>query len=506
MALHELALLSLVSLAFGVGDPTDRVKPPKRPDIRRPAVIPLFGDVDETMLKSVKRRIDQARRDGADTLVFDLDSYGGEVISAMEIGDAIFHIDEPYTIAYVSEKAISAGALIAMSAREIVMREGTDLGDCEPIYLSPTSGGIETAPEKIQSPLRAKFRKYAERSGVPVALAEAMVTKDLGAVRVRLEGEETARYLSAIEVEKWPEELRKRIAEKETVVERGYLLTVHAAQALKLGIATELVKDRADLLEKLGASSAASVPIYEELGLEKVARVLQSYKFLLFIIGVIGLYLEFKTPGFGVAGIVGLVALALFFVSSYLVDLAEIWEILLFVIGLALFALEIFVLPGFGLTGIAGIICILVAFYGAGTQHFLPDPSRETYAFELVSLRDWILQFSLSLIAIFVLAATLSRFLPHVPVFHRLILRPETAEGVPLHGTAAAFGGASAGVPSPGDTGIAITKLRPVGKARFGDRRIEVPAEGDFVELGERVRVLEVKGNRILVKREAGLA
>jgi membrane-bound serine protease (ClpP class) len=478
--------------------------PPPRPAVHRAAVVTLHGEVDDTMLEAVKRRTADATAAGADLLIFDVDTYGGEAIAAMDIGDQIFLLPNVYTVAYVSAKAISAGALIAMSCNEIVMHEGTDLGDCEPIFASPT-GGIETAPEKMQSPLRTKFRKYAERSGVPTALAEAMVTKELGVVRIRFEGEDADRfhYFASTEVDRWSADRRDRIAERETVLEPGRLLTVHADEAKRLGIARDVVKSREELLGLFGLAKSDDVSVYDESFVERLSRFLQEWKFLLFVIGVVGLYVEFKTPGFGVGGIVGIVALALFFGSAYVIELAQVWEIALFVVGLALLALEIFVIPGFGLAGILGIACLLVSFYAAGNRYFVPSPSRESYHFEMEQLRTWVLEFSASLLSIVVLAVLVSKLLPHVPMFRRLVLQPEAAIVAAGERTSAHR---ADGLPAPGDTGVAITKLRPAGKARFGEHRVDVTAEGDFVAEGEPVRVLEVAGNRVVVKREKPIA
>ncbi|MBI1850795.1 MAG: hypothetical protein HYR85_10665 [Planctomycetes bacterium] len=495
----------LISLAVASAALADPQELPRRPAVHRAAVISLHGEVDDTMLEAVKRRAAAATAAGADLLVFDIDTYGGEAIAAMDIGDSIFFLQNTYTVAFVSAKAISAGALIAMSCNEIVMQSGTEIGDCEPIFASPT-GGIETAPEKMQSPLRSKFRKFADRSGVPTAIAEAMVTKELGIVRVRFDDEASDRvhYFSVKEAEGLSSERRDHIAEKEVVLEPGRLLTVHADEAKRLGLAREIVKNRDELLGLFGVENRTAALEYDESFVEKLSRFLQAYKFLLFIVGVIGIYLEFKAPGFGVPGIVGIVALTLFFASAYVVELAQAWEIALFVLGILLLALEVFILPGFGVAGIVGIACLLVAFYGAGNRYFVPDPSRDSYTFELDHLRTWVLEFSASLLTIFVLGALASKFLPQIPMFKRLILQPDSARGFAASTTSADLRPAS--TPAPGETGVAITTLRPAGKAQFGHHRVDVTAEGDFVAAGEPVRVLAVVGNRIVVKKEKPIA
>jgi membrane-bound serine protease (ClpP class) len=466
---------------------------------RRIHIVPIEGTIDSALAESIDRRVEIAREAGADCIVFDIDTYGGEVFAADRITRTIFPLPDPagggiHTIAFVTEKAISAGVLIAMSCREIYMSYGSRMGDCEPIMVSPGEG-ILTAPEKIQSPLRAEFRKFAERNGYPVAIAEAMVTKELGVAFIRFEGETEGRYYSVIETEAWPEEKRERIAEQRILVRKGELPTFTFSEAEDLGLSRGTLPDRDALIDRI-SDEGAIVALHEITWSEEMVRFLQQWKFLLFVVGVIGLYLEFKAPGFGAPGIVGILALALFFFSSYLSGLAEVWEILVFVLGVVLLAVEIFVLPGFGIPGVLGIFLILLSFYLASQPFVIPggDPDSVPGPFEMGMLHRWLVHFGLSLVAAFVAIAILARMLPRTPIYRRLVLAPVPASG-------GATVDADVSRVRLGAEGVTLTQLRPAGKARFGDDRLAVVTEGDYLEAGVRVRVVSVQGNRIVVQR-----
>jgi len=476
-------------------------------------VIPIAGTIDGGLATSIERRVEQARVDGADCIVFDIDTYGGEVFAAEQITDLLFPLppmrpDEEgvHTVAYVSEKAISAGALIAFSCRQLFMKRGTRLGDCEPITLS--AGSVETLPEKFQSPLRAKFRTYAQRNGWPVAIAEAMVTKELGVVRIRFEGEDDFAYFSILETKSWDEERRESIAEQEFLILEGQLPTFNALEMQDLGLSSGTVRDRDELLDLLAGGSwtpPGETGVLEISWSEELVRFLQAWKFLFFIVGVIGLYLEFKSPGFGAPGIVGVLALALVFGSSYLSGLAEVWEILVFFAGVVLLAVEIFVFPGFGIPGVLGLLLILTSFYLATQPFIVPgfDEDSVSGPFEMQAFSRWVLQFAASLVAIVVVVSLLARWLPKTTLFGRLILEAAPSSGEVRRSTDDRPAGpamSGEGV-SVGDVGTSVSPLRPAGRARFGNRTADVVTEGAWIDRGDSVEVVRVAGRRVVVRK-----
>jgi len=215
---------------------------------------------------------------------------------------------------------------------------------------------------------------------------------------------------------------------------------------------------------------------------------------LLIMIGIAGLILELKMPGTGFPGVIAAVCFVLFFWAHSFVGEFTMLAVFLFLLGLVLIGLEIFVFPGFGVTGISGII-LVVASLVLVTLERMPETSQDW-----VNLGATVTTLGVSLVAAIVGACVLAWYLPHIPYASRLVLQPP---GESEHDEDRdAFGGRpeEAAAALLGAIGVAATTLRPAGKARFGDDYLDVIAEGDYVNPGSRVQVIEIEGNRIVVK------
>lgn len=456
---------------------------------RRPYLLPVEGVIDEWAYATFRRRAEAALAAGADLVVVALDTPGGELNAAFKFSRYLFNDLRPRThlVFYVEHQALSAGALLALTGHEIVMGPGATLGDCEPILLGP--GGMAEGPEKIQSPLRARFRQYAAANGYPVALAESMVTKELEVLRLRLR-DGSVRYERRDRYESWPAADKQKVVHTEVVVPKGELLTLAAKEARDYGFARAVVPSL-DALGELYGVRPFRPTVLRPTWSEELVHAVESVSFLLILLGLLCLYLEFKTPGFGFFGIVGLVCLALYFFVGYLSGLSDYWEIALCVVGLVLIGLEIFVLPGFGLPGILGLLCLLVGLFAAGLPDFiLPRTPWEVPLFERALLR-----FSLAVAGVLVLAVLLSRYLPSLPGLRRLVLATPSS---PPHSQAIPPPSARAPV-AVGARGVALTPLRPAGTARFGTARVSVVTRGEFVERGRPVRVIRIQANEVVV-------
>jgi membrane-bound serine protease (ClpP class) len=357
--------------------------------------------------------------------------------------------------AYVNRRALSAGAMIALSANRLYMRPGSTLGAATPV-----TGGGEKAPEKIVSAMRSEFRALAEQRGFDPRLAEAMVDESV---------------------------------EVPGVVEAGQLLTLTTEEAERLGIAAGTVDDYPALLDAVELGSRATVDARPNWA-EGIVRFLThpAVAPLLLSLGFLGLLIEIKTPTFGLAGAVGLASLAAFFGAHHLVHLAGLEEIILFGIGVVLVAAEVFVIPGFGVAGALGGTAI------AGSAVMSMVGSLPTWAgiLEAAGL------VALSLILVSVVAWAVVRHLPHSS---RLRLR-----GIFLDSeTSRETGYLSAPERDDlvGQIGTALTDLRPAGTALFGDERVDVVTEGPWIEENTRVEVLRAEGYRQVVRelREAGM-
>jgi len=447
-------------------------------------VAQLAGEVEPALAAFVRRAVRVAEQNRSDLLAFEIDTFGGRVDAALEIADTILDSKVP-TLSYVHPKAISAGALIALATRTLVMAPGSTLGDCAPITF--TEEGPKMLGEKFQSPLRAKFRSLARRNNYPAVLAEAMVTPEMEVYRVRWGNE--VRYLDKSAFDDLSPEERGRITSKETVVAAGELLTMDDVEARDLGFSRFTARNLEEAVQGLGYDPSRMVRL-EQSWSESLSRLIHRFAPILVMIGLAALYTEFKAPGVGLPGVIGVLALGLVLFNQYLVGLAEFSEILLILLGMVLLAMEIFVLPGFGVVGLAGFFVIMVGFVLAFQGFVLPDPS---FPWEgRLFVRNLIAVVGGGLVGM-VISLMVLRYL--LPRFGRIVEGPYLAENLQ---TARAFDPGLARI-TPGMEGVTLTMLRPAGKAEIAGEPVDVLADGEWIPKGERVVVSEVSGNRVVV-------
>jgi membrane-bound serine protease (ClpP class) len=465
-------------------------------------VIPCKGTIDQTLFYSIKRRSEIALRSGADYLIYQMETYGGMLDAADSIAKYMIQqaASRGHTVAYITTEAISAGALISASCQDIIMRENTTIGDAAPITLGGKLEGIER--EKAESFLRA-----AEANGYPALLLKAMVTMQIEVYRVL--NLRTGQY-EFFEKDSLPKDPNKYEVEKAEMINGSdELLTLTASKALEYGIARAVVKDlngAMSFIEKrdhvvFAEEPAVLNPSWSELMVSWLNSPIVMG--ILFMLALLGAYIEFSTPGFGLPGLVAVICFALILGSKYLVGMANWVEVLLLLIGVALLLVEIFVLPGFGVAGILGIACILVGLFGMLIRN-APDefPWPHTSA-DWQSLSSGVIGLGVGFAGFLVAAWLLSRYLPKIPFARGLILSPAVA--------AAGRGGAQVSMTSPpdsasagvqvSDVGEVLSTLRPAGKARFGDAIVDVVATGEFLDRGTAVRIIEIYGSRVVVKK-----
>jgi membrane-bound serine protease (ClpP class) len=216
---------------------------------------------------------------------------------------------------------------------------------------------------------------------------------------------------------------------------------------------------------------------------------------LLLMVAVLSLYVELQHPGISVAGGLALVCFAILFGSRYLIGMAAWWEIAAFAVGLTLIVVEVFVIPGFGVAGVLGIIlCLLglVAMIIPNAPNELPIP-RSSLDWDVFSRS--LLALCLGFIGAFVAIPILARILPRIPMANRLVLTPPSGD---LGGSATER--APVLTIQPGQVGVLTTPCRPAGKARFGEEIIDVSSEGLFLTAGDKVRVLHRQGNQVVIE------
>ena len=285
--------------------------------------VPVTGTVEMGLAPFVSRALEEAAEAGASGVVLDIDTPGGRIDAAWEIIDAVRDADLP-VYAYVNRRALSAGAMIALSADRLYMRPGSTIGAATPVV-----GEGQRASEKMVSAMRSEFRALAEERGFDPAIAEAMVNEN-----VSVEG----------------------------ISEAGRLLTLTTTEAVSLGVANAEVEDWPALVASVGLEGA---PVQEMSPnwAEWIVRLLTNPMLapLLLSLGFMGLVIEIRTPTFGLAGAVGLLCLTAFFGARFVVHLAGMEEVILLAAGAGLIALEVFVIPGFGVAGLAGGVAVMTA-------------------------------------------------------------------------------------------------------------------------------------------------
>jgi membrane-bound serine protease (ClpP class) len=433
-------------------------------------VVSIREDITHNTLYLVRRALREADQKKAAALVLEMDTNGGRVDATTEIIRVLEHA-RLKTYTFVDQKAYSAGAFIACATDKIFMAPGSVIGAATPVMLLPGTGPQElpkSYEEKISSALRALIRATAQEKGHNPDVFEAMVDAD------------------------------KEVIIGETVISpKGKLLTLTTDEAAreygdppKPLLSAGTVKSLDELLAKvdLGTAKVAKVTPY---GFEVLARWITMISPLLIMIGFLALYIELNTPGIGVPALVALICFSIYFLGHFVAGLAGWEEVVLFAIGVILLAIEIFLIPGFGLTGALGIVAILVALTMAMIQRWPGGPLLPTWP----QLQVPLLKLSLGLLGAMIGALIVGRFLPKSSLFRRLELAATTS--------AAAGYTSSKGEAKDllGATGVSETMLRPAGKGRFGERLVDVVTEGDLIEKGAPIKIVQVDGARVVVTR-----
>jgi membrane-bound serine protease (ClpP class) len=470
-------------------------------------IISVKGDISPSLAAFVRRQIKTAREQSAGTLVFEIDTFGGRVDSALQITSNILSIRDIPTIAWINNSegsmgvSWSAGALIALSCKDIYMAPGTSIGAAAPVMMSP-SGESEAAGEKTVAAVRSQMASLAERNGHPVGIALAMVDLDVELWECTVNG--SPRALTKEDLERLEKDTSLRVERGSVICPPGKLLSLTAGEAASYGLTSGIVDSQEALFSAAGISG---VPVLRSPGpADSLVALLTSgpVQILLIIVGLVMIFMELQSPGFGFFGVTAIIAFLLVFGSNALLGTVASLEMLLFLIGLALLAVEIFILPGFGVVGISGIILIGLSLVLSMQDFVFPVTD-----WEWSLLGRNVVVVTMGIIASITAIAFIVLMGPRIRIFDPLTLKTSitgTAGGVDPGGAAGAFG--TAGANSGGEdytlllgkTGAAITTLRPSGKARIEDRIYGVETEGAFAESGVQVRVSKVLGSRIVVE------
>ena len=471
------------------------------------AVIVCKGLIDEGLYKSIRRRSQTAIDAGAEYLVYEISTYGGLLNAADDISKYfILEVGKKaHTVAYITTEAISAGAMISVSCRDIIMLENTTIGDCAPIQLGAKLEGVER--EKAESFTRAAFKRAAEANGYPVALLEAMVSIQSEVYRVR--NLETQEY-EFFEKQQMPKDPNiYDIENKKLIISDTQILTLTASEAFQYGIARAQVKDQQGVFDFLagrdGIKFSEPVMVLPTMWSEEMVRWVNSPAIMgvLVLVAMLAVYLELSTPGVGLPGLVAVICITIIVGSKYLIGLANWVEVALFIMGVLLLAVELFVLPGFGIAGFLGIICILGGLFGMLVKNppdKLPWPES---AFDWDVFTSGALGLVLGFAGFIILAWILAKYLPRLEVLTGLMLTPAVAkQGTEFEVSMTSPPESKLPSVNVGDVGEVVSTLRPTGKVRFGDAIVDCVAQAQFLDKGTAVSIIEIHGNRVVVKEQ----
>lgn len=399
--------------------------------------VPVEQNINQGLTRFLERSFAEAQNVNASAIVIEMDTLGGEVDSALEIGRLIRESPIPVAV-YVKGGAISAGAYISLNAEKIFMAPGSAIGAAEPRF-----AGTQTDPKLIAF-WGSHMRSAAELHGRNPDIAMGMVDRN---------------------------------TEIPGLKKKGDLISLSAEQAVQHKMADQIVNNRSDIQQALGLADAQMVEAQLNWA-DYIARFVTSPYVMpvLLTIGLIGLGIELLSPGFGAPGLIGLAAFGFYFFGHYLAGLSGWGAPALFILGVIFLILEFFV-PSFGILGILGFTSVVVGIVTAASSLWLG----------LLSLA---IGFVITVIVLWILV----KFFGMKPSWNKLILQNEqkNEEG---------FISSKDRRELLGQIGVTTTPLRPSGFAQFGDRREDVISQGESIPGGAKVKVIHVEGTRVVVRQ-----
>lgn len=423
--------------------------------------VPIEGTIDLGLPPFIERVLKAATAEGAKAVIFDVDTFGGRIDAATQIKDAI--LDSPVeTVAFINRRAISAGALISMSCDKIYMTSGATIGAATAVDMQGNKGS-----EKVISYMREEMASTAESTGRNIDIAKGMVDEELSFTYLVIDGDS---------VEVTDLEGRKE----------GKLITLTTDLAEKYKIADGEIETFDALLVELGLTNA-EIRTTKTSWSEVVVRFLTNpvVASLLMTFGFLGILFELQQPGWGVSGTIGAICLALALGSGYIAELASVTDLLIVFIGVLLLLIEMIIIPGFGIAGIGGIIFIVFGLY----RLLLPDVpvGKEVSDMALYGLTIGIIGGLIGIVLLFKLMTKTK--------FWEKLATPDVQDHERGYDTSLGLENMLT------EDGIADTDLHPSGWVIVGEKRIFVVSDGTYIEKGEKVKIIKVDGNRVVVRK-----
>jgi len=442
----------------------------------KPLQVFLKGPIEAQNISIATSHIEKGLRDSANMVILRIDSPGGSTEQSLVFAAwlASFDASRVRTIAYVPREARGDAALIAMACDEMVVHPDAVLGGDGAAFVDERQGDAITAAWR-----EGVAAKRSRSWSLPVA----MVRPGLVVKRATKADSGFIDYFSTEELESRADQNAWTMGAE---VGTGPIV-LSGRRATELAIASHEVEDFEGLKRAYGIGNEViiSEPGWVDVLLNALAA--PGVAWLLLLIAGAGLYIEMHTPGIGIGGFVSLVAFVIYFWSQYLNGTSGWLEVMLFLVGLFCLATELFVLPGFGIFGFGGGLLIVVSLVLASQTFVLPsnDYQIRQMQYSLVGLLG-------AVIGIGLLSVLFRRWLPSMPVLHRILLK-SPHDGVDLlvddHFDELI-----------GLEGVATTRLSPAGKARIAGRLVDVMSDSGLLEPGTAVRVVEIRARRVLVR------
>ncbi|HEV3339246.1 MAG TPA: NfeD family protein [Pirellulales bacterium] len=450
----------------------------------RPVRIAVKGPISAALTDQIQNLVQTQIRDhDVNLLCFWIESPGGSPNDSINLANFLangINAEERRTVAYIPAEARGDAAYIALACDQIVMRPRAVLG----------GSGAAELPETERETTARSVAAIAEQKHHSPALAAAIIDDRLPVFRYTRQADGLVDYFTEQQAAKLPD--AKQWQRGPAVGEPGHLLQLTGDQAEQYGLAHAVVPDFAGLKSLYGLEQDPALvePGWADFLIDALNS--PGVSVFLLLLGGAALYAELQSPGIGLGGLIAALCFLLYFWSAYLGGTAGWLEILLFLAGITCLALEIFVLPGFGLFGLAGGLLVISSLILASQTFVLP---RNDY--QLHQLRNSLLTLTGAGLGVVVAVAAMRRYLPHTPVLNNMVLAPPSSEEVSRINEREVLARLDHLL---GRRGVAFTPLVPGGKARIDDEIVDVLTDGEFVDRGLPIEVVEVRANRVVVR------
>ncbi len=453
-----------------------------------PVRIDLDGPVEPQKISMLQSMVADQVHDGrTNFILLHLDSEGGSLEDSMNLANLLAELDSNVvrTVAYIPVQAKADAALIAMACDQVVMQPGAVLGG-----VAVDAGPVD--PEEARQNADV-VRGFAREKSKSWSLIAALVDPNLAVYRYVNKNSGAIRYFCEDELQSMPAEQVDAWVQGPRVTIPGQVLSVTGDRAKELGLAWEVVNDLEQLKSIYGLEDDPRLIEPDWVDVLVKALSARGVRILLLIIAIAAGYAELQAPGIGVGGFISALAFLLFFWSNYLNATVGWLEVLLFLGGVCCLLLEIFVLPGFGIFGLGGGLMVIASLVLASQKFVLPSSSAE-----MNQMRDSIVVVGAALVGTLLVIGVLRRMLPRTPGLNRLLLQPPAGEEIARRESLVDFRNLV------GKRGVAQTQLTPSGKALIDERLVDVIADGEVIDRDSEIEVMEVKGNRVLVRLSHG--